>query len=42
MNKNKFQFPDHYLIDELLSEEHGLIRYTIRLWVDLRILPGIE
>ncbi|XOD69484.1 MAG: hypothetical protein ACMUEM_03120 [Flavobacteriales bacterium AspAUS03] len=42
MNENKFQFPNYYLIDELLSEEYRLIRYTIHRWVDLHILIEIE
>jgi glutaryl-CoA dehydrogenase len=37
-----YNAPDHYLVDELLSEEHKLIRATIRSWVDINLQPIIE
>ncbi|MFC2114721.1 acyl-CoA dehydrogenase family protein [Bacteroidota bacterium] len=39
MNHN---FPDHYLVDELLTEEHKIIRSSIRDWVDRSVKPIIE
>lgn len=33
---------DHYLVDELLSEEHKLIRQTARDWVSQNLKPIIE
>jgi glutaryl-CoA dehydrogenase len=37
-----FQSPDYYLLDELLTEEHKLIRDTVRAWVKKEISPVIE
>jgi glutaryl-CoA dehydrogenase len=37
-----FQSPDYYLIDELLTEEHKLIRETVRNYVKKEISPIIE
>ena len=37
-----FQSPDFYLLDALLSEEHLLIRNTVRDWVKKEISPIIE
>ncbi len=37
-----FQSPDYYLIDELLSDEHKLIRETVRSYVKKEISPIIE
>src|SRR3954451_9360538 len=37
-----FQSPDYYLIDELLTEEHRLIRETVRSYVKKEISPIIE
>lgn len=34
--------PDYYQIDDLLTEEHILIRNTVRDWVDQFILPKID
>jgi len=34
--------PDYYLVDELLSEEHKIIRSAIRDWVDRSVKPVIE
>jgi glutaryl-CoA dehydrogenase len=37
-----FQSPDYYLVDELLNEEHKLIRETVRNYVKKEISPIIE
>ncbi len=34
--------PDHYLVDELFSEEHKLIRDSVREWVNRQVKPIIE
>lgn len=37
-----FESPDYYLIDELLTDEHKLIRQTVRDWVKREVSPIIE
>lgn len=37
-----FQSPDYYLLDELLTEEHIMIRDTVRAYVKKEISPIIE
>lgn len=37
-----FQSPDYYLLDELLTEEHKMIRDTVRSYVKKEISPIIE
>jgi glutaryl-CoA dehydrogenase len=37
-----FQSPDYFLVDELLTEEHRLIRETVRNYVKREISPIIE
>jgi glutaryl-CoA dehydrogenase len=37
-----FQHPDYYLLDELLSDEHKLIRDTARAWVKKEVSPIVE
>lgn len=39
---NPYQSPDYYLLDELISEEHRLIRDSVRQWVNRELLPVIE
>jgi glutaryl-CoA dehydrogenase len=34
--------PDYYGIDDLLTEEHKLIRQSVRDWVDAFVLPKID
>ena len=34
--------PDHYLVDELLTKEHLIIRGAIRDWIDRSVKPIIE
>lgn len=38
----KYTAPDHYQIDELYSEEHLIVRASIRDWVNRRVMPVIE
>lgn len=42
MKSDLFQSPDYYLLDELLTEEHKLIRETTRAWVKKELSPIIE
>jgi len=37
-----FESPDYYLMDELLSDEHKLIRSSVRDWVKKSVSPIIE
>jgi glutaryl-CoA dehydrogenase len=37
-----FESPDYYLMDELLTDEHKLIRQTVRDWVKKEVSPIIE
>ncbi len=37
-----FESPDYYLLDELLSDEHKLIRQSVRDWVKKEVSPVIE
>lgn len=37
-----YQHPDYYLLDELLSDEHKLIRTSVREWVKTEVSPIIE
>lgn len=39
---DKFQYHDHYNIDELLSEDHLLARSAVRSWVKKEVTPIIE
>jgi len=40
--KDLFESPDYYLLDELLTDEHKLIRATVRDWVKKELSPIIE
>lgn len=42
MSTDRFQAPDYYNIDDLLTEEHKLIRETVRSWVKQEVSPIIE
>ena len=37
-----FEAPDYYLLDELLTDEHKLIRSAVRAWVKKELTPIIE
>ncbi len=39
---DRFQAHDYYLMDELLTEEHKLIRSSVREWVKKEVSPIIE
>jgi glutaryl-CoA dehydrogenase len=38
----KYKSPDYYLLDDLLTDEHKLIRGAIRDWVNVAVLPIID
>jgi len=40
--KDLYEAPDYYLIDDLLSQEHKLIRDSVRSWVKKEVSPIIE
>ena len=42
MSKDLFQAPDYYLLDELLTDEHKLVRDAAREWVKRAVSPIIE
>jgi glutaryl-CoA dehydrogenase len=42
MATDQFQSPDYFLVDELLSDEHKLIRESVRNYVKKEISPIIE
>jgi glutaryl-CoA dehydrogenase len=42
MPQDRFQGHDYYLMDELLTEEHRLVRDSVREWVKRDISPIIE
>lgn len=42
MSQDLFQAPDYYLLDELLTEEHLLVRNAARDWVKRAVTPIIE
>jgi glutaryl-CoA dehydrogenase len=42
MAQDRFQAHDYYLMDELLTEEHKLIRSSIREWVKKEVSPIVE
>ncbi len=41
-SQDNFESPDFYEIDDLLTEEHKLIRSSIRDFVKKEISPNIE
>ena len=42
MAQDLFKHPDYYLVDELLSDEHKLVRDSAREWVKREVSPIIE
>lgn len=42
MATDNFQAPDYYKVDDLLSDEHKLIRDTARAWIKKEVSPVIE
>ena len=37
-----FEAPDYYVLDDLLTEEHLLVREAARAWVKKEVTPIIE
>ena len=42
MKPDLFQAPDYYLLDDLLTEEHKLIRDSARAWVKKEVSPILK
>lgn len=42
LKKDLYESPDYYFVDELLTDEHKLIRDTVRQWVKKELSPVIE
>ena len=42
MRPDLFQAPDYYLVDDLLSDEHKMVRDAAREWVKREVSPIIE
>ena len=42
MATDRFQSHDYYQMDELLTEEHKLIRNSVREWVKKEVSPVVE
>ncbi len=42
MSTRKYKHPDYYLADDLLTDEHKIIRSSIRDWVNKEVKPIIE
>lgn len=42
MSQDLFNAPDYYLLDDLLNEEHKLVRDSAREWVKKEVSPIIE
>ena len=42
MSASRYRSPDYFCIDELLTDEHKLIRSSIRDWVNRSVIPIID
>ena len=42
MKPDLFEAPDYYKVDDLLTDEHKLIRNSVRDWVKKSVSPIIE
>ncbi|MFT4670488.1 MAG: glutaryl-CoA dehydrogenase, partial [Ulvibacter sp.] len=42
MKPDLFEAPDYYVLDDLLSDEHKLVRDAAREWVKRDVSPIIE
>ena len=42
MSKDQYQAHDYFLMDEMLTDEHKLIRDSARAWVKKEVSPIIE
>jgi glutaryl-CoA dehydrogenase len=38
----QYNAPDYFLVDDLLTEEHKIVRDSIRDWVNREVKPVIE
>ena len=38
----QYSAPDHYLVDDLFTDEHKIVRGAIRDWVNREVKPVIE
>ncbi|MBC8320721.1 MAG: acyl-CoA dehydrogenase family protein [Bacteroidetes bacterium] len=42
MATSQYNHPDYFCVDDLLSDEHKLIRSSVREWVNRRVIPIID
>lgn len=42
MTQDKYQHPDHFQVDDLLTDEHKVIRDSVRSWVKKTLSPVIN
>jgi glutaryl-CoA dehydrogenase len=42
MAQDQYTHPDYYLLDDLLTDEHKMVRDTVRAWVKKEVSPNIE
>jgi glutaryl-CoA dehydrogenase len=42
MAKDRYQYHDYYLMDELLTDEHRLVQSSVRDWVKKEVSPIVE
>ena len=42
MTTSQYNHPDYFCIDDILSDEHKLIRDSVRDWVNRRVIPIID
>nr|MBP6657071.1 acyl-CoA dehydrogenase family protein [Bacteroidia bacterium] len=42
MAKDRYQYHDYYLMDELLTDEHRLVQTSVRDWVKKEVSPIVE
>lgn len=42
MQQDLYQHPDYYVVDDLYTDEHKLIRDTVRAWIKKEVSPHIE
>ncbi|MCC7233297.1 MAG: acyl-CoA dehydrogenase family protein [Bacteroidia bacterium] len=42
MSNDRYQYHDYYQVDDLLTEEHKLIRNSVREWVKKEVSPVVE
>jgi glutaryl-CoA dehydrogenase len=42
MYQDQYQHPDYYQLDELLTDEHKMIRDMVRAWIKKEVSPNIE